>query len=95
MQVREKLEQNDYDALVGDFIDVDSLENILSDLGFEKADYGNSESIWYENIAENINGYIARLKAKKGDLSVECIVDSMSGDAMIVNVITNRGDEYV
>lgn len=76
-RIKNTIENGNYRDLIGLEIEVDDLQLLLSKLGWERGEVGDSE--WYRNVAENINGYIAELQAVKDDKTLTIVVDGLDG----------------
>ena len=86
MVIVDKIRKRDIQNIVGEFCDVDTLQSTLKSMGYQKGELGNQD-VWYENLTEHTNGYIAKLQAVSPEgNTVTIIVENEGGTCLIKSV---------
>lgn len=90
-EARKAIENEDYRSLVGLEVQVDDLEKMLRENGFQKTDRGK-DNFMYETVASNPMYSIAVLEAEKNRSNYIFTVEQENGVPLVVGekVIDNE-----
>lgn len=82
-EARKAIENEDYRSLAGFEVQIDDLEEMLRENGFEETNRGR-DGFMYETVAENPMYSIAVLEAEKDGLGYLFTVEQQNGVPIIV-----------